>query len=103
MLSNLQNYLIDGLQSVKSINSEAKRVIQATSKDFYDWASEYEWTDSRHYITSMNNSFAEMTGNNNVSPKRFAQYVRTYLSYKSFTFTEGRGHSGIFVHIQAPF
>jgi hypothetical protein len=103
MLSNLQNYLIDGLQSVKSINSEAKRVIQATSKDFYDWACDYEWTDSRHYITSMNNSFAEMTGNNNVSPKRFAQYVRTYLGYKSFTYSEGRGHSGIFVHIQAPF
>jgi hypothetical protein len=103
MLSNLQNYLTDGLQSVKSINSEAKRVIQATSKDFYDWASEYEWTDTRHYISSMNNSFAEMTGNNNVSPKRFAQYVRTYLGYKSFTYNEGRGHSGIFVHIQAPF
>jgi hypothetical protein len=103
MLSNLQNYLIDGLQSVKSINSEAKRVIQATSKDFYDWATEYEWTDTRHHIASMNNSFAEMTGNNNVSPKRFAQYVRTYLGYKSFTYNEGRGHSGIFVHIQAPF
>jgi hypothetical protein len=103
MLSNLQNYLIDGLQSVKSINSEAKRVIQATSKDFYDWASEYEWTDTRHYIASMNNSFTEMTGNNNVSPKRFAQWVRTYLGYKSFTYNEGRGHSGIFVHIQAPF
>jgi hypothetical protein len=103
MLSNLQNYLTDGLQSVKSINSEAKRVIQATSKDFYDWATEYEWTDTRHYIASMNNSFTEMTGNNNVSPKRFAQWVRTYLGYKSFTYNEGRGHSGIFVHIQAPF
>jgi hypothetical protein len=103
MLSNLQNYLTDGLQSVKSINSEAKRVIQATSKDFYDWATDYEWTDTRHYIASMNNSFTEMTGNNNVSPKRFAQWVRTYLGYKSFTYNEGRGHSGIFVHIQAPF
>ena len=103
MLSNLQNYLSTGLQSVKSINSEAKRVIQSTSKDFYDWALEYEWTDTRHYISAMLISFSDATGNNHVAPKRFAQWVRTYLGYKSYTFTEGRGHSGIFVHIQVPF
>ena len=103
MLSNLQNYLSTGLQSVKSINSEAKRVIQSTSKDFYDWAMEYEWTDTRHYIAVMLSSFIEASANNHVAPKRFAQWVRTYLGYKSYTFTEGRGQSGIFVHIQVPF
>jgi phage/plasmid-associated DNA primase len=103
MLSNLQNYLSTGLQSVKSINSEAKRVIQSTSKDFYDWAMEYEWSDTRHYIAVMLSSFIEASANNHVAPKRFAQWVRLYLGYKSFTFTEGRGQSGIFVHIQVPF
>lgn len=103
MLRNLQNFLRDGMQSVKSINSEAKRVIQSTSKDFYDWASDYDWTDTRHYVSVLLSSFAEATANHNVSPKRFAQYVRTYFGYKSFTYTEGRGQSGIFVHIQVPF
>jgi hypothetical protein len=103
MLRNLQNFLRDGMQSVKSINSEAKRVIQSTSKDFYDWASDYDWTDTRHYVSVLLSSFAEATANHNVSPKRFAQYVRTYFGYKSFTYTEGRGQSGIFVHIQTPF
>jgi hypothetical protein len=103
MLSNLQNYLSTGLQSVKSINSEAKRVIQSTSKDFYDWAMEYEWSDTRHYISAMLSSFIEATGNNHASPKRFAQWVRLYLGYKSYTYTEGRSNAGIFVHIQVPF
>lgn len=103
MLSNLQNYLNTGLQSVKSINSEAKRLIQSTSKDFYDWANEYEWTDTRHYFSALLNGFTEHSGTRNLAPKRFANWVRVYVNYRAFTFTEGRSNSGAFIHIQAPF
>ena len=40
MIHNLQSFLKNGLLKSVSINAEAKRFIQATSKDFYDFVND---------------------------------------------------------------
>jgi hypothetical protein len=104
MIKNVQQFLNDGLVKVNTINAEVKRMIQATSKDFYDWAEEQTWAcDQRIYNKYLYDNFIEEFDDKKLSKVWFARWVYKYLDYKEKPFEKGRDNSGKFVKILTPF
>ena len=103
MIKNVQMYLNDGLVSVNTINAEAKRIIQATSKDFVDWAEDYQWVyDKRIYISNLFNSFVEEY-DGKLSKVWFSRWVYKFLDYKLKPYDKGRDTVGKYFIINTPF
>jgi len=96
MIANLQKYLNKGLLKTKSINADAKRLIQVTCKDFYEFAKEghlkleeYNYNQSKlQEFQSETNSFKDL------SSVKFLKWVRAYASFKGLKYSEGRSHLG---------
>jgi len=104
MIKNVQKFLNDGLLKIETINAEVKRMIQATSKDFMDWAEEQNWQyDVRLYNKHLYDSFVEEFDNRKLSKVWFARWVYKYLDHKEKVFEKGRDNIGKFVRIATPF
>ena len=99
MIRNLQLFLSKGLQSSISINADAKRFIQATSKEFYDFAIENQMTtDVYYYNTELINQFQnEFNGYKDMNPQRFSKWLTEFSKWKGFEIEKGRNHKGRYV------
>jgi hypothetical protein len=96
MVKNLQKYLTNGLMKAISINADAKRLIQATCKDFFDWAEEGNLAlDVYYYNGSKIQEFtSEFTSFKELEPRRFLKWVQSYADYKGHNLNKGRNHNG---------
>lgn len=96
MVKNLQKYLTNGLMKAISINADAKRLIQATCKDFFDWVEEGNLAlDVYHYNGSKIQEFtSEFTSFKELEPRKFLKWVQSYADYKGYNITKGRNHNG---------
>jgi hypothetical protein len=96
MLSNLQMYLQNGLLRSKSINADAKRLIQNTSKEFYDFVMDNNIPLSvRHYNKSSLESFqADANGFKELDSRKFIKWVQSYATYSGYKFTKNRDQHG---------
>jgi hypothetical protein len=79
-----------------SINADAKRLIQATCKDFFDWAEEGNLAlDVYYYNGSKIQEFtSEFTSFKELEPRRFLKWVQSYADYKGHNLNKGRNHNG---------
>jgi hypothetical protein len=103
MLKNLQMYLRDGLLESKSINADAKRFIQSTCKEFYDFVMEGNIALSvRHYNKSSIDSFqADTNGFKDLDSRKYLKWVAAWATYKGYKFTKNRDQHGRFFEIIA--
>jgi hypothetical protein len=100
MIRNVQKFLNNGLIKIETINAEVKRMIQATSKDFMDWADEQIWEgNARLYIKHMYDSFVEEFDNKKLSKVWFSRWVYKYLDFREKVFENGRDNFGKFIRI----
>lgn len=104
MIRNVQRFLTDGLIKINTINADVKRMIQGTSKDFYDWAEDQSWSfDSRFYLKYLFETFMEECDDKKISKVWFSRWIYKYLDYKQINYEKGRDHSGKFIKIIDPF
>jgi len=96
MLSNLQMYLQNGLLRSVSINADAKRFIQNTCKEFYDFVMDGNIAiDVRHYNKSCTEAFqADTNGFKDLDSRKFIKWVQVYALYKGYKFTKNKDHHG---------
>ena len=106
MLNNLQKYLQIGLFRSKSINANAKRFIQATCKEFYDFAIEQNIpTNTRNYNKSSVEAFqADTNGFKDLDTKKYLKWVSEWADYKGYTMIKEKDHIGRYfeLHTGAP-
>jgi hypothetical protein len=96
MLSNLQMYLQNGLVRSISINADAKRFIQNTCKEFYDFVMDGNIAiNIKHYNKSCTEAFqSDTNGFNQLDPRKFIKWVQVYALYKGYKFTRDKDHLG---------
>jgi hypothetical protein len=96
MLSNLQMYLQNGLVRSVSINANAKRFIQNTCKEFYDYVMDGNISlDVRHYNKSSIESFqADTNGFKDIDSRKYLKWVQAYATYKGYKFTKNKDQHG---------
>lgn len=96
MISILQLFLRKGLTSTISINAEAKRLIQATSKDFYDWAMDENISlDSKlHYHNFRDKFIVDNQGYKDLNIRTLLKWVKEYAIYKGYEMVQDRDHNG---------
>jgi hypothetical protein len=96
MLSNLQMYLQNGLVRSISINADAKRFIQNTCKEFYDFVHDGNISlDVRHYNKASFEAFqADTNGFKDLDSRKYIKWVQAYASYKGYKFTKNRDQHG---------
>jgi hypothetical protein len=96
MLSNLQMYLQNGLVRSISINADAKRFIQNTCKEFYDFVMDGNIAiDVRHYNKSCTEAFqGDTNGFKELDSRKFIKWVQVYALYKGYKFTKNKDHHG---------
>ena len=103
MLNNLQMYLQHGLLKSKSINADAKRFIQSTCKEFYDFVMDGNiGLGTRHYNKSSIESFQEDTnGFKDIDSRKYLKWVAAWATYKGYKFVKNRDQHGRFFEITA--
>jgi hypothetical protein len=96
MLSNLQMYLQNGLVRSISINADAKRFIQNTCKEFYDFVMDGNIAiNIKHYNKSCTEAFqADTNGFKDLDSRKFIKWVQVYALYKGYKFTREKDHLG---------
>jgi hypothetical protein len=96
MLSNLQMYLQKGLLRSISINADAKRFIQNTCKEFYDFVMDGNIAlDVRHYNKSCTEAFqGDTNGFKDLDSRKFIKWVQVYALYKGYKYTKNKDHHG---------
>jgi hypothetical protein len=96
MLSNLQMYLQNGLMRSISINADAKRFIQNTCKEFYDFVMDGNIAiNIKHYNKSCTEAFqADTNGFKDLDSRKFIKWVQVYALYKGYKFTREKDHLG---------
>jgi hypothetical protein len=101
MLSNLQMYLQNGLVRSVSINADAKRFIQNTCKEFYDFVHDGNISlDVRHYNKSSIESFqADTNGFKDIDSRKYLKWVQAYATYKGYKFTKNKDQHGRYFEI----
>jgi len=104
MIKNLQLFLKDGLTASISINADAKRFIQSTCKDFFDWTEEGNLpVNVYHYNTAIMQQFcSEFNGWKELEPRRFLKWVTVLCIHKGYTFNKGRNHNGRYFELTIP-
>jgi len=101
MLSNLQKYLKNGLLKSKSINADAKRFIQNTSKEFYDFVAEGNIAlNIRHYNKASLESFQnDCNCFKDLDSRKYIKWVQIYCNYKGLKFLKNRDTHGRYFEI----
>jgi hypothetical protein len=98
MIKNLQLYLREGLTKSIGINADAKRFIQATSKDFYDFISENELVkDVMYYNSELLSSFEVDYNYKDMTPQRFSTWLFQYAKHKGYKITKDKNHKGRYI------
>jgi hypothetical protein len=92
MIKNLQIFLKKGLTQSVSINADAKRFIQGTNKDFFDFVLDNPMTpDIMYYNAELLNQFQnEYSRFNDLNPQRFATWLNKYAEWKGYDIEKGR-------------
>lgn len=100
-ISNLQKFLKYGLSKTISINGNAKRFIQGSTKDFYDWTEEGNLPlNKRVYTVEIVALFLQEYKNyKELSPREFMKWVREYCDYKGYNFEKNRDQQGRYFEI----
>ena len=101
MISNLQMFLQFGLTKAVSINADAKRFIQATSKDFFDFIQEGNIpVNVRHYNNAMMQLFqSETNGWKDLESRRFIKWLGEFAKFKGYDLIKDRNHGGRFFEL----
>lgn len=101
-INNLQMFLKYGLSKTISINGNAKRFIQGTTKDFYDWTEEGNLqVNKRIYTVEIVSLFLQEYKNyKELSPRDFMKWVREYCNYKGYDFEKNRDQQGRYFEIK---
>jgi hypothetical protein len=96
MIANLQKFLKNGLNKTISINADVKRLIQATTKDFFDWAEDGNLKiNTRLYNNDLYNSFLnEYKNYKELNIKSLLKWIKEYCDYKGYEFTKINDHKG---------
>jgi hypothetical protein len=98
MIKNLQLYLREGLTKSIGINADAKRFIQATSKDFYDFISENVLVkDVIYYNSELLSSFEVDYNYKDMTPQRFSKWLLEYAKHKGYKITKDKNHKGRYI------
>jgi hypothetical protein len=86
-----------------SINADAKRFIQATCKDFFDWVEEGNLALSVYHYNSakLQEFISEFTGFKDLEPRRFLKWVQSYADFKGLKMTKGRNHNGRYFELES--
>ena len=92
MIKNLQMFLKKGLTQSVSINADAKRFIQGTNKDLFDFVIDNPMTpDVMYYNAELLNQFQnEYSRFNDLNPQRFATWLNKYAEWKGYDIEKGR-------------
>jgi len=101
MISNLQMFLQFGLTKAVSINADAKRFIQATSKDFFDFIQDGNIpVNVRHYNNAMMQLFqSETNGWKDLESRRFIKWLGEFAKLKGYDIIKDRNHGGRFFEL----
>lgn len=104
MLSNLQMYLQKGLISSRSINADAKRFIQNTCKEFYDFVMDGNLPlRIRVYNTSSLDSFRiDANGFKELDSRKYLKWVQAYATYKGYKLNKDKDQHGRYFEITPP-
>lgn len=99
MIKNLQLFLSKGLKSSKSINADAKRFIQSTSKDFYDFIQDNPLHQEIYYYNSelLNQFQNEYNGYKEMNGQRFSKWIVEYANHKGWNYEKGRNNKGRYI------
>lgn len=102
MLNNLQMYLQIGLMKSKSINADAKRFIQATCKEFYDFAIDGNISANiRHYNKSSLEAFQNDTNAfKDLDSKKYLRWVASWATYKGYIMSKDRDQHGRYFELK---
>ena len=88
----IQFYLINGLIQVESINSNKKRFIQNTCKEFYDFVNEGNIEVDKQYFTT--ELLMEFISDNkemrDLSSKMFVSWIKQYANHHGLNFEKGK-------------
>jgi len=101
-INNLQMFLNEGLVKTISINGNAKRFIQGSTKDFFDWTEEGNLViNTRIYTVDIVALFLQEYKNyKELSPRDFMKWVREYCDYKGYDFEKNRDQKGRYFEIK---
>ncbi|WP_158797666.1 BT4734/BF3469 family protein [Pedobacter sp. L105] len=96
MVANLQEFLNHGLSTTLSINAAAKRFIQSTSKDFYDWCEDGNLAAGiRIYNSEIIEKFLlEYKSYKSMHNRTFIKWIGEYAIYKGLESNKDRDHRG---------
>lgn len=102
MVSTLQDFLGNGLTTVASINADAKRFIQSTSKDFYDWCEEGNITpNTKIYNSEILEKFInEYKSYKLMHSKTFIKWIAEFASWKGYEFQKERDFKGRYTFLR---
>ena len=92
MIKNLQLFLRKGLTESISINADAKRFIQSTTKDFFDFVTDNPLhPEITYYNAELLNQFqTEYSRFQDLNPQRFASWLSRYAEWKEYEIVKGR-------------
>jgi hypothetical protein len=94
-------YLQNGLVRSVSINADAKRFIQNTCKEFYDFVMDGNIAlNVNYYNKSCMEAFqSDTNGFKDLDSRKFIKWVQAYASYKNYKFTKNRNQNGRYFEI----
>jgi len=96
MIENIQLYLNKGLTQVVSINADLKRLIQSTSKDFYDFAEDGNFPldvriRNQEIMTTFTNEYKSYQ---KLNTKTFLKWVNEYCTTKGYEIDKNKDTMG---------
>ena len=98
MIDNIKYYLEHGLYQTTGINSDIKKFIQNTCKEFYDFVEDTPLTaDGSHlhrYKGLMQQFQEETNGFKDLKPQVFARWIDCYATHMKYKLTKHRNHEG---------
>ena len=89
MIKCLQKFLSFGLIGTQSINANAKRFIQNTSKEFWDFATDDNiQTDCKIYPSEIINEFKNENSDfkKTLSNKQFSSWIKQWCDFNNFEY-----------------
>jgi hypothetical protein len=96
MISNLQMFLQFGLTKCISINSDSKRFIQSTSKDFFDFVNDnpLKMNERIYNNASIEEFKKETNGWKDLEGRRYLKWIGEYAKFKQIKLTKNRCQQG---------
>jgi hypothetical protein len=87
MIECLKKYLLLGLTKAESINAANKRLIQATSKDFYDFVNDDRiCAEVQYYTNDIVQEFSQEFNFKSLTNQRFITWVKFYANFKGWKY-----------------